>query len=102
MEAEAARPVVGALAEVLARCAPLIDRDAFRAAVAEVREKTGQKGKALLHPIRIALTGESEGLELDLAVPAMERGAALGQSGLRPVVSAATRAAAFHRALGDS
>jgi len=101
-EAEAARPVVGAMAEVLARCGPLVDRDAFRAAVAEVREKTGQKGKALLHPIRLALTGESEGLELDLAVPAIERGAALGESGLRPVASAAARAAAFHRALGGA
>ena len=101
-EAEAARPVVAALAEVLARHTPLIDRNAFRAAVAQVRERTGQKGKSLLHPIRLALTGEVEGLELDLAVPAIERGAALGEFGLRPVVSAADRAAAFHRALGDS
>ena len=100
-EAEAARPVVAALAEVLAQRGPLIDRDAFRAAVAQVRERTGQKGKLLLHPIRLALTGEAEGLELDLAVPAIERGAALGQSGLRPIVSAADRAAAFHRALGS-
>ena len=99
-EAEAARPVVAALAEVLARSAPLVDRDAFRAAVAQVRERTGQKGKPLLHPIRLALTGEAEGLELDLAVPAIEQGAALGQSGLRLVVGAADRAAAFHRALG--
>ncbi len=100
-EAGAARPVVAALAEVLAQHAPLRDRDAFRAAVAQVRERTGQKGKSLLHPIRLALTGEAEGLELDLAVPAIERGAALGQCGLRPVVSAVDRAAAFHRALGD-
>ena len=100
-EAEAARPVVAALAEVLAQHTPLIDRDAFREAVALVRDRTGQKGKSLLHPIRLALTGEVEGLELDLAVPAIERGAALGQSGLRPVVSAADRAAAFHRAVGD-
>ncbi len=42
---------------------------------ARVRERTGQKGKALFHPIRLALTGEPEGLELDLAVPAIERGA---------------------------
>jgi len=100
-EAEAARPVVAALAEVLAQRGPLIDRDAFRAAVAQVRERTGQKGKLLLHPIRLALTGEAEGLELDLAVPAIERGAALGQSGLQPVVSAADRARAFHRVLGS-
>ena len=100
-EAEAARAVVAALAELLAQRAPLIDRDAFRAAVAQVRERTGQKGKLLLHPIRLALTGEAEGLELDLAVPAIERGAELGESGLRPVVGAADRAAAFYRALGD-
>ena len=100
-EAEAARPLVAALAEVLAQRGPLLDRDAFRAAVAEVRERTGQKGKSLLHPIRLALTGEAEGLELDLAVPAIERGAALDRSGLRPVVSAVDRAVAFHRVLGD-
>ena len=56
---------------------PLLDREAFRAAATRVREQTGQKGKALFHPIRIALTGEAEGPELDLAVPAIERGAAL-------------------------
>ena len=40
-----------------------------------VKEKTGQKGKALFHPIRVALTGEGGGPELDLAVPAIDRGA---------------------------
>ena len=39
-----------------------------------------QKGKALFHPIRVALTGEGAGPELDLAVPAIERGAALPPS----------------------
>ena len=42
-----------------------------------VKERTGQKGKALFHPIRVALTGESGGPELDLAVPAIDRGAEL-------------------------
>ena len=105
-EAEVARPVILALAEGLSNIGPLADREAFRAAVARVRERTGQKGKSLLHPIRLALTGEPEGLELDLAVPAIERGAMLGRSesrpqpsGLRPIASAADRAAAFHRAL---
>ncbi|MBI2828603.1 MAG: glutamate--tRNA ligase [Acidobacteria bacterium] len=106
-EAETARPVVAALAEVLANSGPLVDREAFRAAVARVRERTGQRGKPLLYPIRLALTGEPEGLELDLAVPVIERGAMLSRSdgrplqssGLRPIASAADRAAAFHRAL---
>ena len=53
-----------------------------------------QKGKALFHPIRLALTGEAEGLELDLAVPAIERGAALTASRSRTGVSAAFASAA--------
>lgn len=100
-EAEAASVVIAALADVLAGGRPLVDRDAFRAAAAQVRARTGLKGKSLLHPIRLALTGEGEGLELDLAVPAIERGAALAGGGLVPIPGAATRAAAFHRALGD-
>lgn len=100
-EAEAARNVIVALAEDLASSPPLLDRNVFRATVARLRERTGQKGKPLLHPIRLALTGEPEGLELDLAVPAIERGALLGEaSGMRPILSAAERASAFHRALG--
>jgi hypothetical protein len=35
------------------------------------------KGRALFHPIRIAVTGEAGGPELDLAVPAIDRGADL-------------------------
>jgi glutamyl-tRNA synthetase len=71
-EAEAARPVIEALAAELKASPPLADKEAFRAAAARVREKTGAKGKALFHPIRLALTGEPEGLELDLAVPAID------------------------------
>jgi len=100
-EAEAARPVIAALADVLGAGELLTDRDRFRAAVGQVRDRTGVKGKALLHPIRLALMGEPEGLELDLAVPAMTRGALLGESGMQPIASPSVRAAAFHAALGD-
>ena len=98
-EAVAARAVIEALAGELAGTPPLLDRDAFRAVATRVREKTGQKGKALFHPIRLALTGESEGVELDLAVPAIERGAALAGGGIRRVPGAAARAAEFAAAL---
>jgi glutamyl-tRNA synthetase/nondiscriminating glutamyl-tRNA synthetase len=101
-EADAARPVIAALADVLAVGEPLIDRDVFRAAVGRVRERTGVKGKALLHPIRLALMGEPEGLELDLAVPAIARGALLRDSGMRAIAGPAERAAAFNRALGEA
>jgi glutamyl-tRNA synthetase/nondiscriminating glutamyl-tRNA synthetase len=100
-EAEGARPVIAALAAELAASGPLTDKDAFRAMAARVREKTGAKGKALFHPIRLALTGEAEGLELDLAVPAIDRGADAGtglQTGPR-IKDTRARAAAFASAL---
>ena len=99
-EAELARPVIAAFADVAAGSAPLTTREAFRAAVAQVKERTGQKGKALLHPIRLVLTGEPDGLELDLAVPAIERGASLGRLGVRAIPGVAERAHAFLQALG--
>jgi glutamyl-tRNA synthetase/nondiscriminating glutamyl-tRNA synthetase len=98
-EALAARDVITALAEELRLSGRLLDRDAFRAAAARVRERTGHKGKALFHPIRLALTGEGEGVELDIAVPAIEAAAALDASGIRPIAGAAERAAAFATAL---
>jgi glutamyl-tRNA synthetase/nondiscriminating glutamyl-tRNA synthetase len=95
-----ARAVVLALAGVLER-SPRLDRDAFRAAATEVRNITGQKGRRLFHPIRVALTGRAEGPELDLAVPAIDRGAELPHSaGLPAVIGSRERARAFAEALG--
>jgi glutamyl-tRNA synthetase len=97
--AEGARAVVETLAQVLADAPPL-DRERFRAIANDVKAKTGQKGKALFHPIRIALTGRSEGPELDLAVPAIDRGAQLAKNaGLPPILGNRDRAAAFVTAL---
>jgi nondiscriminating glutamyl-tRNA synthetase len=89
-----AREVIEALPDAIR--GPLLDRESFRAAANRVKEKTGQKGRALFHPIRVALTGESGGPELDLAVPAMDRGAALPpDAGVARVLSARERAKAF-------
>jgi glutamyl-tRNA synthetase/nondiscriminating glutamyl-tRNA synthetase len=101
-EAQQSSPVIRALAEELATTPPMLDRDAFRAMANRVRARTGAKGKALFHPIRLVLTGEPEGLELDAAVPAIERGALLAEvgTGLRPIASARTRAALVAAALG--
>src|SRR5262249_7695570 len=94
-----AQVVVRALAEVLAG-APRLDRERFRAAAGEIRTRTGQKGKALFHPIRIALMGRPEGPELDLAVPAIDRGAGLPPgAGVPAILGCRERAAAFVRAL---
>ena len=95
-----AQAVVRSLADELAPAARL-DRDRFRAVAAQVRARTGQKGRALFHPIRIALTGRAEGPELDLAVPAIDRGADLpAEAGIPKISGCRERAAAFVKALG--
>jgi glutamyl/glutaminyl-tRNA synthetase len=101
MTADDGRAVVRALADALAD-APRLDKESFRAIANQVKAKTGQKAKGLFHPIRIALTGRSDGPELDLAVPAIDRGAELPESaGMPKVVGNRERAAAFARALED-
>ncbi|HUR33909.1 MAG TPA: glutamate--tRNA ligase [Vicinamibacterales bacterium] len=101
MAGDAARAVAQSLADELAT-APRLDRERFRAIANAVKAKTGQKGRGLFHPIRIVLTGKGEGPELDLAVPAIERGAELPHSaGIAAIVGCRERAAAFARALGQ-
>jgi nondiscriminating glutamyl-tRNA synthetase len=96
----AARAVVKALAEELA-AAPRLDRALFRTVANSLKTRTGQRSRALFHPIRIALTGRSDGPELDLAVPAIDRGAELPASaGMPTVMGNRERAAAFASCLG--
>jgi nondiscriminating glutamyl-tRNA synthetase len=96
----AAREVVAALAREID--GPILDRDAFRAMANRVKGATGQKGKALFHPIRVALTGEGGGPELDVAVPAIDRGATLPpQAGVGKIASTRERADAFARAIAQ-
>jgi hypothetical protein len=65
-----------------------------------VKARTGQKAKALFHPIRIVLTGRAEGPELDLAVPAIDAGAELpADAGIPKIVGCRERAVAFVRAM---
>ena len=95
-----ARAVIAALAEELQSAPRLLDKVAFRGVADRVKQKTGQKGRALFHPIRIALTGAADGPELDLLVPAIERGADLDPScGIAPITGARERAGEFARAL---
>jgi nondiscriminating glutamyl-tRNA synthetase len=99
LSAVGARSVILALAEELA-AAPRLDREEFRAVANRVKARTGQKGKALFHPIRVMLTGRAEGPELDLAVPAIDRGADLPESaGIPKILGNRERAEQFARAL---
>jgi nondiscriminating glutamyl-tRNA synthetase len=100
MRADGARRVVRMLADALAR-APRLDRERFRAVANDLKTQTGQKGRALFHPIRVALTGRQEGPELDLAVPAIDRGADLPpDAGLPKILGCRERAGRFVDALG--
>ena len=93
-----AREVIAALPAAIDGL--LLDRDTFRAMAARVRERTAQKGRALFHPIRVALTGEVGGPELDLAVPAIDRGAQLPpDAGVARISSCRDRARAFAAAV---
>jgi nondiscriminating glutamyl-tRNA synthetase len=87
--------VIEALARELST-APRLTREGFRAVAERVRQTAGRKGRALFHPIRAALTGRTGGPELDMAVPAIDRGAELPESsGVRRIVGCRERAAAF-------
>jgi glutamyl-tRNA synthetase len=90
-ESDGAR-AVQAFADEVANLGPL-DREGFRAAAWRARERTGLKGRALFHPIRVAVTAAESGPELDLAIPAMDFAAALpAGSGLASVVACRERA----------
>lgn len=96
LTSDSGRRVATALADELQTTARLIDRDIFRAMANRVKEASGQKGKALFHPIRVVLTGEAEGPELDLLVPAIDRATTLSPlDGLQAVTGCRERAAAM-------
>jgi nondiscriminating glutamyl-tRNA synthetase len=96
VQAGPARQVIDALAEELGTAKRLVEKQMFRAVADRVKQKTGQKGRSLFHPIRIALTGAGDGPELDLLVPAMDRAADLDlSSGFAPVMGARERARSF-------
>jgi len=98
----AARQVIGALADELDASPRLADRQTFRGLADRVKQKTGLKGRALFHPMRIALTGAGDGPELDLLVPAMEHGAEIASSiGIARIMGARERAQQFARALSQ-
>lgn len=76
---ESGRAAIVAFAQELS-ARPRLTRQTFREAVQQVRERTGVKGRGLFHPLRLALTGEDSGPELELLVPAIEAGAELPAS----------------------
>jgi glutamyl-tRNA synthetase len=99
---QSARQVITTLADELQSAPRMADKQTFRGLADRVKQKTGLKGRSLFHPIRIALTGAGDGPELDLLVPAMERGAELDRAaGIAPILGARERAEQFVRALDE-
>ncbi|HEU5162060.1 MAG TPA: glutamate--tRNA ligase [Thermoanaerobaculia bacterium] len=98
LDAPEARGVVAALEEELARAGAIADANAFQAVANAVKAATGQKGKALFMPIRLAITGSIHGPELARTVPLLDRGSRT--PGIGRVLSPLERVAAFRRALG--
>ncbi len=99
VESGPGRLVIDALADELADAPRLVDRQIFRSVADRVKQRSGQKGRGLFHPIRLALTGASDGPELDLLVPAIDRGAEAALRAIRPVLGARERARQFADAL---
>ena len=100
IESEDSRRVLSSFCQRVSAAGEL-DSDKFRALITEVRKETGLKGKNLFHPIRVALTGQTSGPELDKLVPILEQGAKLPLP--TPVKGCAERAREFSRfALGSA
>lgn len=86
--------------EALASSGRLTTRDAFRALAKEVGARTGAKGKALFHTIRLVTTGLPDGPELDVLIPAIDQAADFtAADGLAPVIGCRERARAFVAAM---
>jgi len=91
-----ARAVVRAFGAA-SRAGQLADEQGYLAAVNEVKEATGAKGRSLFHPLRLAISGHDSGPELKRLIPLLETGAALSLQ--PPVAGVAER---IERALGDT
>ena len=71
-----AAEVLAALARILEEGSP-DGKDAWRALLERLKAATGRSGKALFLPVRVALTGQASGPELDRLVPLVTQGHAL-------------------------
>ena len=97
-EADGAR-AVAAFAEAVGIVGAARSRLVSRRCGRKRGKRPASRASALFHPIRVALTAADSGPELDLAVPAIDRGAALGSaSGLAPIRSCSRAAPSVARA----
>ena len=89
LEGRCSNDVIRGFSEKIARV-ETFDYGEFGRMAKEIKEDTGCKGKELYHPLRVALTAEVSGLELDKFIPLVEEGAQLALP--KPIKSCAQRA----------
>lgn len=97
LSSDIARKVLEAFAAQIAALSVPITAEAFKSAMNAVKSSTGAKGKALFHPVRIALTGAHSGPEFDKVIPLIEAGSELSLP--TPIASVHRRAERFLQAL---
>lgn len=88
MEGECASKVLERFDEKI-RSIERFDYDRFVIFTQEIKQETGCKGKELYHPLRIALTAQSSGLDLDKFIPLVEQGSRLDLP--RPLLNCSQR-----------
>ena len=76
-ESEESRKVIAVLADEIARIPSPVDFSKVVEITKKIQQQEGIKGKALYHPIRLALTGKESGIELNDFIPLIETGSVL-------------------------
>jgi glutamyl-tRNA synthetase len=84
---------VTALAEIATDAA--LDAEGWGAVKKRVGAETGRKGKELFRPLRVAITGEVSGLELDRLVPLIASGQRLFPDRIATVAERARKTGAW-------
>ncbi|HUO85362.1 MAG TPA: glutamate--tRNA ligase [Thermoanaerobaculia bacterium] len=98
LAADGAKRVIALLGEELRENGSPETPEQYQALAEKVKAKSGQKGKALFGPMRVALTGSAHGPELLRLVPLLERGSRT--AGLSSILPPAERVVALLRVLG--
>jgi nondiscriminating glutamyl-tRNA synthetase len=88
MEGECASRVLARFEEKIKNI-ERFDYEQFVIFTQEIKQETGCKGKELYHPLRIALTAQSSGLDLDKFIPLVEEGSRLDMP--RPLLNCSQR-----------
>jgi nondiscriminating glutamyl-tRNA synthetase len=78
LAADSARIVLAEFADRVRAHAGPVTPEIFKAWMNEIKAAADVKGKALFHPVRIALTGAHANPEFDKLLPIIEEGAELG------------------------